>query len=372
MPMPRRFISLVAAAGLVTPGNAFAPHAAAIAPRWPVTDAKFVAPRSLPPLATVGTTPESDQILDVGGMGRYVFALLIQMTAVTTAFGFVDLACYSSFPWSEQPFGALPWQAVAGIFFALSLRSRVFSPLDNSRPEVRNLSGNTEPGTAAEDDQLDDEALQAYLVDVSKTRLKELQRECERRGLATDNTMDRVELARRLQLYLDNAASAPAEAVERLMPSWTPPGVTFPIMWVLVVAPLRAASASLIYSEATGRLNEAHLNDPVLLWLVFHLCIGDTWNTVNNVERRTGAAVPGVVLVWLSTLYAARQFWDVSPLAGGLLGLTALWITVAGALVADTWRINNEVRPEPLYPYKRAGFKSPTRLSLESFEGFSV
>ena len=45
----------------------------------------------------------------------------------------------------------------------------------------------------------------------------------------------------------------------------------------------------------------------MLLWLVFHLCVGDTWNTINNTERRTGAAVPGVACVWASVLYAAVQ-----------------------------------------------------------------
>ena len=155
------------------------------------------------------------------------------------------------------------------------------------------------------------------------------------------------------------------DAAGPLPRSWTPPGVVFPLMWVGLVAPCRAFAASLVYEASSGRLNSGHLDDPVLLWLVFHLAVGDTWNTVNNVERRTGAAVPGVVLVWLSTLYAAKQFYDVSPMAGGLLGLTAVWITVAGALVADTWRINNEVSPEPLYPYKPPGTISITRFTFE-------
>ena len=53
------------------------------------------------------------------------------------------------------------------------------------------------------------------------------------------------------------------------------------------------------------------------------------------------------------------------PLAGYLLGATAVWILVAGALVADTWRINNAVAPEPLYPYKKVGYRSQTRLFFE-------
>ena len=103
----------------------------------------------------------------------------------------------------------------------------------------------------------------------------------------------------------------------------------------------------------------------MLLWLVLHLCLGDTWNTINNVERRTGAAVPGVLLVWLSTVYVAKLYYDVVPAAGLIFGLTAVWITVAGALVADTWRINNEVEPEPLFPYKQKGRRSKTRFTFE-------
>eukprot|EP00966_Prymnesium_polylepis_P301326 6962282-Prymnesium_polylepis.1 len=111
------------------------------------------------------------------------------------------------------------------------------------------------------------------------------------------------------------------------MPSWTPPGVTFPIMWVLVVGPLRAYSSTLVW-EATGQ----HLLCPALLCFMLHLSIGDTWNTVNNVERRMGAAVPGVACVLASALFAASQYFEAAPLAGNLLGLTTVWITVAGLL----------------------------------------
>jgi len=265
--------------------------------------------------------------------------------------------CYGPLPGDVQLGGPLPWQAVAGVFFALSLRSRVFSPLDNSRPEQRNL-------VSADDDA----ALEAMLTS-GNYKTQELRAEVERRGLQVDRTMDKKVLLDVVGRYFEerevgmNAATDGEE--EKRTPSWMPPGVVFPIMWVLVVAPLRSLSASMVYAASTGRLNEAHLNDPVLLWLALHLCIGDTWNTINNVESRLGAAVPGVALVWLSTLFAARQFYDVQPQAGGLLALTALWISAAGALVADTWRLNNEVSEEPLYPYKRKGAISRTRLTFE-------
>ena len=257
--------------------------------------------RAAPPLALEAqeeATPkeEAEITLDAGGLGRYVFAILLQLFAITTFFGFVDLACYGPLPGHAELGGPLPWQGVVAIFLLLSVRSRFFNPLNNARPEL-------ETGTQSQED--------------------------------------------------------------RIMPSWTPPGVTFPIMWVLVCAPLRAFAASTLYEASTGRLNEGHLNDPVLLWLVLHLCIGDTWNTVNNVERRTGAAVPGVVLVWGSALFAAAQYYDAAPTAGLLLGATGLWITVAAALVVDTWRVNNARRPEPLYPYKEKGTNSQTRFFFE-------
>jgi len=330
------------------------PHMAALPARTPV-----LAPRTGALLA-VASVPDDreEKPFDVGSLGRYFFAVVIQLTAASAAFGFVDLCSYGPLPGDIQLGGPLPWQAVVGIFLAMSVRSRVFSPLDNARP-----GQGSRTSTAA----VDDVALAAILDEKPvKKNLRELRVECEARGLLVDQTMVKKELETLLRQYLDDTSGAEAAGdAERIMPSWTPPGVVFPIMWVLVVAPLRAFSTSLVYEASTGRLNEGHLCDPVILWLLIHLCIGDTWNTINNVERRTGAAVPGIALVWLSTLFAAKQYYDVVPLAGELLGLTAVWITIAGVLVADTWRVNNEVAAEPLYPYKKVGYRSETRLFFE-------
>ena len=101
-----------------------------------------------------------------------------------------------------------------------------------------------------------------------KSKQKELMAECELRGIEVDNTMDRLELERRLMRYFEEEE---AEASERgggatgggetgglagdgrLMPSWTPPGVVFPLMWVGVVAPLRAAHAQHTHKSTRTR-----------------------------------------------------------------------------------------------------------------------
>mmetsp|Transcript_35904 Transcript_35904/g.65907 ORF Transcript_35904/g.65907 Transcript_35904/m.65907 type:complete len:310 (+) Transcript_35904:61-990(+) len=217
----------------------------------------------------------SEKEVDSDALLKYVSAVLIQILAIAAFFRALDVAT------ALLPEGAPSW-AVFVLFFGMSIRSRLFSPLDNSRPDIGKAS----------------------------------------RGEATGGFGDRI------------------------MPSWTPPGIFFPIMWILIVAPLRAASSMLVW-EMTG-----NLCDVTILTLMLHLCIGDTWNTVNNVERRLGAAVPGVLCVWASALAAAYTYYQVTPLAGQLLLPTCLWLTVAAALVTDTWRVNNTSGSEPLYPYK--------------------
>lgn len=140
------------------------PAAAFLRPHAPLP----VPCRAAPPLSLAegapANNPEADEIqLDAGGIGRYVFAVMLQLLGITTAFGFVDLACYGPLPNHVELGGPLPWPAVVAIFLALSVRSRFFNPLNNARPEL-------ETGAESQED--------------------------------------------------------------RIMPSWTPPGVVFPVMWV--------------------------------------------------------------------------------------------------------------------------------------------
>eukprot|EP00439_Symbiodinium_sp_Y106_P082750 s923_g22.t1 len=212
--------------------------------------------------------------LDSDAVGKYALSIAIQLVGITTFFTAIDSAVKAS--------GVeLPDWAVFALFFGMSLRSRIFSPLDNSRPDIQKAT----------------------------------------QGQATGGFNDRT------------------------MPSWTPPGFFFPIMWILIVAPLRAASSMMIWQQV------GHLCDATILVLMLHLCVGDTWNTVNNVERRLGAAVPGVLCVWASALAASYAYFQVDPFAGQLLLPTCLWLTVAAALVTDTWRVNNTSGAEPLFPH---------------------
>jgi tryptophan-rich sensory protein len=135
---------------------------------------------------------------------------------------------------------------------------------------------------------------------------------------------------------------------DRILPSWTPPGIVFPLVWILIMSPLRAVASALVW-EANGHV----LCHPAFLALSFHLCVGDVWNTVNNAEQRFGGSVTGVLCVTATAVWAAVQYYEVTPLAGHLLGLTLVWLSIASSLVTATWKLN--APQDPLYPVQREG-----------------
>lgn len=221
--------------------------------------------------------PYSSPQLDTGALAKYAVAATTELALFGATFQLIDLAL-------AQLDTQLPLPAIAFVFYAASLKSRVFNPLNNQRPD-RSKAANEEGSSGFRD---------------------------------------------------------------RVMPSWTPPGVIFPIMWVLIIGPLRAYSAALVVSS-TG----SFLTLPTMAFML-HLTVGDIWNTINNTEKRYGAAVIGVLCVVISAANAAYQYSTVDPLAGKLLGGTCIWLVTAAALITDTWRLNPTENGErvPLYPVK--------------------
>ena len=210
-----------------------------------------------------------------GEVFKYFSATAAQYGLVLGALSAVD----------ALPF-ALPKPCVWVAFAFLSLRSRIFSLLDNSRPD-RDAQG----------------------------------------GKAT-----------------------PSDVVR---PKWTPPGIAFPFIWLTITA-LRATAAALAYG---GTLRAAPLEA-----LVLHLCVGDTWNTITNVERRLGVSAVGCLAVWASVLAACRAFRaSAAPVAGLVLAPSLAWISVACVLTANIWWLNGK---RPLYPTPGDGESAKTKLAF--------
>uniref|UniRef100_A0A7S1JAC1 Uncharacterized protein n=1 Tax=Eutreptiella gymnastica TaxID=73025 RepID=A0A7S1JAC1_9EUGL len=167
-------------------------------------------------------------------------------------------------------------QLLVTLFFAFTaLKSRVFSPLDNSRPTV---------------------AKEKQAID------------------------------------------------ERIRPSWMPPPLVFPIVWT-TIAVLRTVAGVMVWLAAGKTLLVA----PIMAHFLM-LSIGDTWNTINNVERRMGTAAFGVCVVWLSALVTNIMYYNFYPTAGLVLAFQQVWLTIATVLVNSIWRLNGA---EPMYPFKK-------------------
>ena len=94
------------------------------------------------------------------------------------------------------------------------------------------------------------------------------------------------------------------------------------------------------------------LNHPAIFAMLAHLAIGDTWNSINNVEKRLGTACVGVGFVLLSVYNVVFQYLRVDRTAGALIAPSAVWITVATALVWTIWTLNPRAdgTREPLAP----------------------
>lgn len=207
-------------------------------------------------------------------LGKYALATGTQYALLVGALALVD-------KWFPAP--------LVGLLFAfLSLRSRIFSLLDNSRPDRDAQEGKATP--------------------------KDVKR-----------------------------------------PSWTPPGVAFPIIWLSITV-LRAVSASLVYSE-TGSL----ISPPLRAFLL-HLCVGDTWNTITNVEKRLGVSALASSLVWASVVNAVIAFKFVSNNACNILAPSAVWITIACLLSTNIWLLNDP-KSRPLWPSPGDGQSAALRLS---------
>ncbi|KAG8467801.1 hypothetical protein KFE25_006853 [Diacronema lutheri] len=210
--------------------------------------------------------------VDVAHVSRYGGATALEVGLIAATLAALD----------RVGFGRLPLACAVPLFAFLALRTRVFSVMDNSRPNRKAQGG----------------------------------------------------------------AATPSETKR---PSWTPPGIAFPIIWGTITL-LRVASSTMVYA-AKGRV----LCTRPILALMVHLAVGDTWNSITNVERRLGVSFIAVFAVLASICWAVFEFSRVDRLAALILLPNAVWITIASVLTGAIWRLNTPL--QPLLPMRNDGKK---------------
>ncbi|KAJ1451112.1 TspO/MBR family-domain-containing protein [Pelagophyceae sp. CCMP2097] len=122
-------------------------------------------------------------------------------------------------------------------------------------------------------------------------------------------------------------------------PSWEPPGIVFPIMWLLISKPTQLL--------AVARISAAGPNWPALALYCAHLSLGDAWNRVFFGEKRIRLSTLVISTFYTALLATAGVFAKIDVKAGLLMLPTCAWVAVASALNFAVRRLNPNRDDEP-------------------------
>lgn len=114
-------------------------------------------------------------------------------------------------------------------------------------------------------------------------------------------------------------------------PSWTPPAWVFPVVWTTLYFLIAVAGWLVYRAQGMGPL--------LWLWGV-QLALNGAWSYIMFGTHRIGAAFAELIILWLSVAaFTVLAWWPVNTAA--LLFLPyLLWVTMAGALNYQVWRLN--------------------------------
>lgn len=113
-------------------------------------------------------------------------------------------------------------------------------------------------------------------------------------------------------------------------PPWTPPGVVFPIMWLLVSKPTQLCALSRIFKFAYREDTPA--SKLALAVYAGHLALGDAWNKIFFGLECIGLGTVTITLFFGALLASAYLFYSLERGAGYYMLPTCGWVAVATSL----------------------------------------
>ncbi len=116
-------------------------------------------------------------------------------------------------------------------------------------------------------------------------------------------------------------------------PSWTPPGVAFPIVWTTLYLLMAFAAMRVALLPGSGQ---------ALAFWAAQIAFNTLWTPVFFGLRRMRAALVVLVGLWVFVALTCVSFWILDPVAGVLMVPYLLWVSLAGALNVSLWRRNPE------------------------------
>ncbi|MFM7841183.1 MAG: TspO/MBR family protein [Nitrospira sp.] len=117
-------------------------------------------------------------------------------------------------------------------------------------------------------------------------------------------------------------------------PAWTPPNWIFAPVWSVLYTAM-AVAGWLVWREA----GVAGVLGPLGLFAL-QLALNGIWTWLFFGLHRPDWALADIVALWVAIVVTEVSFWTVSPQAGALLLPYLVWVTFAGLLNVEIWRLN--------------------------------
>jgi benzodiazapine receptor len=117
-------------------------------------------------------------------------------------------------------------------------------------------------------------------------------------------------------------------------PTWSPPGWLFGPVWTILYA-MMGVAAWLVW-ESRGRTNVK----TALLLFIIQLVMNALWSWLFFQWRLGFWSSVEIVALWILIISTIAAFWQVKPLAAGLLVPYLAWVSFATALNITLWRMN--------------------------------
>lgn len=122
------------------------------------------------------------------------------------------------------------------------------------------------------------------------------------------------------------------DALEK--PPWTPPDWVFAPVWLALYGMMAVAAWLVWRARGFGGAPGA------LALFGVQLALNVAWSWLFFGLRSPGLALADLVALWVAIVATAVAFRRVRPVAGGLLLPYLAWVTFAGALNLEIWRLN--------------------------------
>jgi translocator protein len=146
-----------------------------------------------------------------------------------------------------------------------------------------------------------------------------------------------IALAVELLSYVFSPAASPVAEhwyAALAKPPWLPPRGWFAPVWTALYVSM-GASLWLIWRERYHRARTT-----ALISYVLQLCLNALWSPLFFGLHDIGAGLFVSVALWISIIWAMREFARIRPLAAIIMFPYLVWVSVAAAMNLSLWKLN--------------------------------